>query len=61
MISSEIKVANTLQHFEKMYLTSLSIPQIDHHLTETNNINDSIEKIIKSFLNIQVSLKLMKL
>ena len=49
MISSEIKVADTLQHFEKMYLTSLSIPQIDHHLTETNNINDSIEKIIKKF------------
>ena len=49
IISSEIKVANTLNTFFQNAVTSLGIPQIDHHLTETNNINDSIEKIIKKF------------
>ena len=42
-------MANTFNTFFQNAVTSLGIPQIDHHLTETNNINDSIEKIIKKF------------
>ena len=51
-------MANTLNTFFQNAVTSLGIPQIDHHLTETNNINDSIEKIIKKFSKHPIILKI---
>ena len=45
-------MADTLNTFFEKAVTSLGIPQIDHLLTDFSNINDPIEKIIKSFQNI---------
>ena len=39
-------MADTLNTFFLNAVTSLSIPQIDHLLTDYSNINDPIEKII---------------
>ena len=49
IVSSEIKVADTLNTFIENAVSSLGIPQIDDFLTDFSNTNDPIENIIKTF------------
>ena len=49
IISDNSKVATTLNSFFENAVTTLGIPTIDHHLTDTSSIEDPIDKIITKF------------